>query len=173
MDRDNLENDLRDATSSLLNMAREQCYNPISDNCLYILNEIPAIPAPDFSAERKRRNRINKRKPPVPLAELIPELENLYDNLHDVNLYIYKTNSRLTVVDIRYYLKTSLDEEHRENVKKSPMLHCKVSIPPYAKDQAKFDIHWELGGLRHRWRLFWWRRSTKRELKETESKARK
>ncbi len=44
------------------------------------------------------------------------------------------------------------------------MLHSKVSTPPYASGltnttKKKFDIHWELGGIRHQWNLFWyWRR---------------
>lgn len=39
------------------------------------------------------------------------------------------------------------------------MLHCKISIPPYVKKDKikKFDINWELGGLRYKWNMFRWK----------------
>jgi hypothetical protein len=35
------------------------------------------------------------------------------------------------------------------------MLHCKVGLPHYRKnDNEKFDVNWELGGIRHEWNIF-------------------
>lgn len=35
------------------------------------------------------------------------------------------------------------------------MLHCKVGLPNYRRnDTDKFDINWELGGIRHEWNSF-------------------
>ena len=43
------------------------------------------------------------------------------------------------------------------------MLHCKVSIPPYRankpnayKKERRFDINWELGGIKHEWNKLLW-----------------
>ena len=41
------------------------------------------------------------------------------------------------------------------------MLHCKVTHPSYIKElpnstklEKKFDVNWELGGIRHEWKSF-------------------
>jgi len=42
------------------------------------------------------------------------------------------------------------------------MFHCKVAIPPYQKNKSeKYDVNWELGGVRHEWKMFWARRNKK------------
>ena len=72
---------------------------------------------------------------------------NLYDDLFDINLHIYKTTSELTIVEVRYYLKSSIDEEYRQEVLHNPpMLHCKIAFPSWfsAEEKEKFDINWEL-----------------------------
>ena len=86
------------------------------------------------------------------------ELMLLYDDLYDVNLYIYKALKDKTIIDIRYFLKSSLDKDYLEKVKdKKPMLHCKIVQPPYIhyKSKEKFDVNWDLGGMRYYWNLFW------------------
>ena len=50
-----------------------------------------------------------------------------------------------TIVDIRYFPKSSLDENVLKKVKdKEPMLHCKVPAPYYSTfSDLKFDINWQ------------------------------
>lgn len=159
MSKENLEKDLKDATSKLLELARESAWNTISDECLYIISETRDDIADDFFTLKKIRKQENEKKTPVPLRQIITELENFYDDLYDVNLFIYRSLPNTTIVEIQYYPKSTLDMEFYEKVRgNSPMLHCKVALPPYRKDNnPKFDINWELGGFRHRWNLFWWR----------------
>ncbi len=47
--------------------------------------------------------------------------------------------------DIRYYLKSSLEEHYREQViHHPPMIHSKVANPPWLSEKKeKFDINWE------------------------------
>lgn len=97
------------------------------------------------------------KKDPVTLIELMPRLQSLYDNLYDINLHIYRATKGMTVIDFRYYLKSSLDVDYRPNVLHNPpMLHCKVSFPPWLPDKKeKFDINWEHYEGLNRLRLFW------------------
>ena len=163
MTRETIIADVQKATASLLEMARDQTWNNISDNCVYILSEIEPNAAGNFIEARKLRKRNNKRKQPETLKAISAELDRLYDNLYDVNLHIYKALPEHTIIEVQYFPKSALEPDYREIVKDlAPMLHCKVAIPPYASDTKKpFDIHWELGGMRHQWKLFWWRKRMK------------
>ncbi len=52
------------------------------------------------------------------------------------------------------------------------MLHCKIGLPNYrTNDTDKFDINWELGGIRHDWNSFlgkvrFWIWEYKREMRK-------
>jgi hypothetical protein len=154
MNQDTLHKDLTNATESLLVLARSLSFNFISNNCLYILSEIPNGIL-DSVAQRKLRNSQNRRKQPVDLIQLLPELKVLYPTLHDINLIIYKANSRHTIIDIRYYSRNSLEPEYRKTVENNPpFLVSKVAMPPYHEDGQKIDINWETENFKYHWNMF-------------------
>ena len=173
MTKENLHSDLAEATEKLLGMARDHSWNTISNNCLYIISEIKDSNGKNFLEQRKIRKKVNRNKKPKPLQVLVSELEGIYENLYDVNLYVFHSTSKQTVVEIQYYPKSSLDKDYLEKVNgNDPMLYCKVAIPPYSNDdKSKFDINWELGGLHHEWKMYWWRKRTKRELNKRKTDA--
>lgn len=144
----------------LLDMARGLTANHISDNCEFILSEISDLPI-DAHERRKVIKQQNEAKRPVPLSALMPALCQLYPNLHDVNLFIYHATCDRTIIDIRYYPRTSLSKVHRQQVAANPpMLHCKVATPPWlslATKTRKFDINWERRIGRAKWKMFWFR----------------
>jgi hypothetical protein len=146
-------------------MARDSSFNNISDNCKFIISEIKHSDK-NFFERNKIRKTDNDKKIPKPLADIILELEILYPNLYDVNLYIYKAKKDSTIIEIQYYPRTALDIDYQKiTANQEPLLQCKVSVPPYATDSGeKFDINWELGTLRHKWKLFWWKRNIKKYL---------
>ncbi len=76
--------------------------------------------------------------------------------MYDINLYIYKSKKESTIIEIQYYLKSSLESDFYKTVKNNEsMLHSKIKLPNYRKnDTYKFDINWELGGIRHEWNSF-------------------
>jgi hypothetical protein len=150
-----IQQEIEEAIPKLLGMARELAWNKISDNCKFILTEIKDS-SNNFHTMRSLIKNENDRKYPAKLQELIPALQQLYSNIHDINLYIYKTKRTLTTIDIRYYLKSSLDDEYRQKVfKDPPMLHLKVAIPPWvAGKKEKFNINWEHHPWMTKWRLF-------------------
>lgn len=173
MTKENLHSDLAEATDKLLGMAREHSWNTISNNCLYIISEIKDSNGNNLFEQRKIRKKVNHDKEPKRLDTVVTALEGIYENLYDVNLYVFKSTSKQTVVEIQFYPKSSLEKDYLEKVKDNdPMLHCKVAIPPYSnEDKSKFDINWELGGPRHEWKMFWWRKRTKRELNKRKTVA--
>jgi hypothetical protein len=154
MTKETLFTDLSKASNSLLQLAREVSFNTISDNCLYIISEIPNALI-DVETKRRINNRKNRIKKPVELNEATADIEILYPVLHDINLVIYKPKKNLTIIDIRYFSRNSLDLEYRKLVENNPpMLHSKVAFPPYHNDGEKVDINWETGNLRHHWNMF-------------------
>ncbi|MBL7724163.1 MAG: hypothetical protein JNK27_08430 [Chitinophagaceae bacterium] len=164
MTSNTLQKELEIAFPRLLDVARELAWNNISDNCKFILTEIKDS-SENFHLLRQMRKKENDRKIPVTLIELMSTLHNLYDNLYDINLHIYRAKKYLTVIDIRYYPKSALDEVYRYKVLHNPpMLHCKVTQPPWLTDKMeKFDINWEHKQWLINWNLFWMGRKLKRK----------
>jgi hypothetical protein len=156
MTKDTLHKEIEEAIPKLIDLGRELSWNKISDNCKFILTEIKDSQE-DFHVQRILRKKENDKKVPVTFSEIMPVLQNFYDNFYDINLHIYRADKRLTIVDIRYYPKSSLDQEYRQKIiDNPPMLHCKVATPPWLSDKkGKFDINWERKQLLIRWNLFW------------------
>ncbi|MBQ4804529.1 hypothetical protein J8L88_16835 [Aquimarina sp. MMG015] len=149
--KNNLVLNLKEATSTLLEMVRSSCWNEISDNTVYIISEI----GKDLQ-NRTERKKENNGKEPKSLNEITTELKTIYENLYDINLHIYKSKKKKTIIEIQYYPKSSLELDFYETVRDDePMLHCKIGIPSYRKnDSEQFDVNWELGGIRHEWNSF-------------------
>ena len=166
MKKENIYKDLTDATKSLLNLARDCSYNVISDNCLYIISEIKNSDK-NFRERNKIRIKENSLKTPKPLADILPTLDELYPNFYDVNLYVYRACKQVTIIEIQYYPRSSLNFEYRQQTQSQlTMLHCKVSNPPYySAKKEKFDINWEFEPLNHRWKMFWLMLKTNKILK--------
>ena len=162
MKKAELENKISEATSSLIDMATDICWNKISRNCEYIMSEIDESIGKNYFERAKIRKKINDKKSPKSLNKIVTELTAIYENLYDINLYIYKSLSNKTIIEIRYFLKTSHTAEFYPTIiNNEPMLHCKVARPSYAtkppnsnKPEKKFDVNWELGGIRHELNMF-------------------
>jgi hypothetical protein len=159
------EESLASIHASLLRMAKEIAYNNISDNCTFILNEIKNSDTNSFEGVRIRIKENNKQTK-VDFEEVVKQLLKIYPNLHDINFYIHKSTKHLTVIDVRYYLKSSLGEEFEEKEKhNAPMIHCKISIPPYqSEEKEKFDINWEHQTIRTRWKSYWAKKRFENEI---------
>ncbi|MDH7447818.1 hypothetical protein [Aquimarina sp. 2201CG14-23] len=157
MKKTELENKISDATSSLIDMATDICWNKISRNCEYIMSEIDETVGENYFERAKIRKRVNDKKSPKSLSEIVAELTVIYENLYDINLYIYKSLPNKTIIEIRYFLKTSHTADfYPKIINNEPMLHCKVARPFYVtkslnsnEPEKKFDVNWELGGIRH------------------------
>lgn len=161
MTKDTLQKEIEEAIPKLLDIARELSWNKISDNYKFILSEIKDNKE-NYHVQRVLIKKENDKKVPVTFSEIIGALQNLYDNLYDINLHIYKADKHLTVVDIRCYPKSSLDPFYRQKaINNPPTLHCKVAQPPWLTDKkGKFDINWEHKQWLIKWKLFWMGKKT-------------
>jgi hypothetical protein len=159
-----LQNQIEEAIPVLLNIAKELTWNKFSDNYKFILTEIKNNEE-NFHIQRRLAKKENDLKIPVTLQELLPTLENLYDDFYDINLQIYKATKDLTTIDFRYYPRSSLDTDFRQKaLHNQPMFHCKVSMPPWLTDKKeKFDINWEHREVLTKWKLFWTRLKLKNQ----------
>lgn len=166
MKKDILYAEISDAVQRLLKLACDSSYNFISDNCYFIISEIKHIDKCLFE-QNKICKTLNDKKTPKSLIDIVVELEKLYTNLYDVNLYIYKASKYSTIIEIQYFPRSSLELEYQTaSATKETMLHCKVAIPAYVSDtKEKFDINWPLGPINHKWKMFWWQWKANRYLK--------
>ena len=156
MTSETLEKEIREAIPRLFETARSLTRNKICDNYKFILTEIKDT-SENFHEQRRINKQVNDKKVPMLLTELIPTLNELYNNFYDINLHIYKATRNLTIIDFRYYPKSSLNQDFRAKVLDNPpMLHCKVSYPPWLSDKKeKFDINWEHYEGLNKVRLLW------------------
>jgi hypothetical protein len=149
---------IQDAAPQLLTLGRSLSWNAIPNHCLFILSEITDEPT---NAHQRRRltKHLNDAKQPLPLADLVPALHQLHGKVHDINLFIYRATREATVIDIRYYPRSSLASAYRAQVAAlPPMLHVKVATPPWltqAQPFSKFDINWERRVTWPRLRTWW------------------
>jgi hypothetical protein len=88
MTKQTFHKETEEAVLQLLDMAIELSWNKISDNCRFILTEIKDSQE-NFHVQRVLRKRENDRKVPKTLEELMPVLQQLYDNFYEINLHIY------------------------------------------------------------------------------------
>ncbi|TPG58952.1 hypothetical protein [Hymenobacter nivis] len=146
------------AVPQLLKPRRSLTWNDISDHCLFVLSEITDEPT-DAHQRRRQTKRLNDAKQPLPLADLAPALHQLRGNVHDLNLYIYRATRGVTIVDVRYYPRSSLAPAYRaQDAELPPLLHVKVATLPWvalAQRQPKFDVNWERQVTRTWWRMRW------------------
>jgi hypothetical protein len=157
--KNTLAKDIHYAILKLLEMARERCWNDISDNCEFIISEIKNSNNANSFIERIERNERNNKKYSKSFDWMIKELEEMYANLYDINLQIYNASKNKTIIEVSYYPKSALILDYLEKVKANePTLHCQLLTPPYVNSDKKkaYDINWHLGGFVHHWRIYWW-----------------
>ncbi|GAA3771439.1 hypothetical protein [Flavobacterium ginsengiterrae] len=166
----NIEEEIKNLTTLLFQLADHCCWNTLSKNVVFIISNISDVESEIFPKQRDLRNKQNKNKTPKSFEEAIADLKEIYDSIYDINLYVYKSEKRKTILDIRYFLKSNLDPDFLKTVAdNSPLLHSKIAHPPYLRKNEKFDINWELGGTRHHWKTFW-RKMEFRKLSQTKYK---
>lgn len=87
----------------------------------------------------------------------MPELLALYWNFYDINLEIDKALKNTTIIDFRYYPKSSINKNYLPKVLHiNPTLHCKVAIPWWlGEKKEKFDINWQHNQWTIKWKMFW------------------
>jgi hypothetical protein len=88
MKKESIYTEISNAVQRLLKLARDSSFNDISDDCMFIISEIKHSDK-NFFEQYKIRKLINDKKTPKILTDMIGELESLYANLYDVNLYVY------------------------------------------------------------------------------------
>jgi hypothetical protein len=163
MKSDTIKIDILNASNSLLTIARDLTHNSISDNFVFIIRIVDKDfnKISSFYERNKLRNIINNSKPVLTIDNATKELENIFDQIHEINLYIYKSENIKTIIEI----EVTIFDKSISPKKEIPQLHCKVPIPPYASQtNEKFDINWQLETFGSKWKMFWWKQKTKREL---------
>lgn len=142
--KENLYNQIKEATKELLEMAKERSWNKISNDVSYVI-------------KKGKSERMN-------LDSAIKQLKSEFENIYLIELYVFKAEKKETIVEIKILEKSELDFEYRKTaINESPTLHCKVAIPPYIglEEKGKFDINWQWETFEYKWKMFLWRRKIK------------
>ncbi|MDQ0781490.1 hypothetical protein QF044_001344 [Chryseobacterium sp. W4I1] len=162
-----LEENIQNMAARLIKLAEEQCWNKISHQLTFIVSDFNEF-GEDFRERRQLRNKINRYKTPLPLDAVIKIVKKEYQDLYDINLYIFKALQKQTIIEIQYYRKSNMEPDEYEKIKDyPPMLHAKIRQPGYSLEGETFDINWESGGgLRHYWKSFLYEFKYRRMMKE-------
>lgn len=154
---DILIQNLRNLTNDVLRLGERHTWNKIPAQCKYILSEIKPSSFSDLEAQREFYKKENLKKTPSDLASIVPKLEGYYDQIYDINMEIFRVVKDYTIIDIRYFLKTSVDTEYYKKIEQNtPMYHAEMTIPPYILDASKqkFDVNWQFNKLKYLWNMF-------------------
>ncbi|MCW3162177.1 hypothetical protein [Chryseobacterium oryctis] len=143
MDFQELKTELNIAITNLFLIAKDYTFNNYSSNLKFIISEIRNNELNSF--EQAKIGVIeNEKKIPIQYDDAVKELINYYDEIYDINLYIYKSTLKETIIDIKYFLKTSLDLEYRKIIiNEKAMIHSKINLPMNYRENEKFDINWK------------------------------
>ena len=174
--KENLNRQIKEATNTLLEMAKEHSWNKISSNVRYVIKKVKTeiTEGENLFQTNRIRKRLLSLKERLNLESAIKQLKSEFENIYLIELYIFKASKKETIVEIEILEKSELDAEYRKTVlNDSPMLHCKVAIPPYIglEKKDKFDINWQLETIEYKWKIFWWRRKMKKEIKREPSRG--
>lgn len=155
MSKENLREEIETCIVNLQRLATITCWNKISSNVVFIVSDFNEFEGRNFFEQGKSRNRVNKYKTKLSLDSAIEVLDKEYSDLYDVTLYIFKASQKETVIEIQYYRKSNFESDYFAVVKDNPpIFHSKISKTYYANNHSKFDINWELGGVRYFWNHF-------------------
>jgi hypothetical protein len=154
--RDIIKRVIKQSTLDLYKIIEKECWNNISTNTLYFISEIKHPVDGDIVEYRKNDLKKNQKKKPLSLNKVVEHFKEFYDDCYDINLHVFKSRKNVTIIDVKYFLKTSLDSSAYFDVKdRAPMVHAKFILPPYrANDYEKHDVNWQLGGFTHFWRKY-------------------
>ena len=96
-----LREEINAATHSLLQIARESCYNSISDNVQYVLQIADQkLENGNFYQQFKLKKKLIQSSPRLQSEALLNQLYSIYDQIHQMDLYIHKAEKRLTLVEV-------------------------------------------------------------------------
>ncbi|MCS4303990.1 hypothetical protein [Chryseobacterium sp. BIGb0232] len=155
MNKDSLKDNIEICIVNLQRLAKMNCWNKISPDFVFIVSDFNEFERLNFFEQRKARNKINKHKDVLGLDSVIEILSKEYHDLYDITLYIFKAGRKETIIEIQYYRKSNFEPDYFAIVKKEPpMFHSKISLPNYVVKGRKFDVNWELGGVRDSWNYF-------------------
>lgn len=167
-----LQQEIQQLIPLLLEMAGERTYNTIHPHCQFIMRNTKVDAEVNIHQRRKMIIKENRLKTPVPLDKIIPDLEAMQDDLYDVRLQVYRSNASSTIIEIGYFLRSSLEESYRRSVEGTPtMFHCAIELPPWLHDtNDRFDINWPFHHFRNSWKLFLYGLVLKKERRQSKNR---
>lgn len=85
----NIEEQIKNLTTQLLELAAVTCWNDISKNLVFILSNISEVKGDDFFTQIINRNEIIVVKHQKSFNEAITDLKEIYDLIDDARAYRY------------------------------------------------------------------------------------
>jgi hypothetical protein len=155
---ESIQDDIISSTISLLDLARKTCHSTINDHCLYILSEVNHD-ADNFHIARKIKKDTNDKKKSQKLETILPMLQDIFHDLHFIDLYIYHAKKECTIIEIEYGLisKNNFAQKDADGFN-YPYLHGKINILFWIfTKEEKFDINWQHKAWLIRWEVLKYR----------------
>ncbi|MFN7119346.1 MAG: hypothetical protein ACK4TA_21285 [Saprospiraceae bacterium] len=171
MTQQTLYQNLHALTDSLLDLARQYCWNTIAPKVRYIIRKVDTakIEGMDLWQRKQWENRILKNSPILSLEQAVKVLHQDWNNIYLIELYIFHAKKKETLVEIEVLEKSELEETYQETlINHIPTFHCKINMPLYLpfNSTERFDINWHLKNLDFHWRMFWFKRKMRKYFKQ-------
>ena len=169
---ENLEQQLKAFTPLVLKLARDHCWNKISDTVKYVIKRVPS----ELNESGKLldeldylRKKLLSSKEPQDLKSTVEQLKSYFSEILRIHLYVFKAKKNLTIIEVEVIENELSDTAYLQYVEVGkPQIFSYIISPPYTSqyEHRKFDVNWRLGTFDHKWMMFWGRRKLNRKLKE-------
>lgn len=103
MTHESVKENLEICVVNFIKLVEDQCWNTISPHLTFIISDFNEFDGENFPEIEKLRNKANSSKRPGTLEEITEVLNNEFQDLYDVNVYIFKALKKNTIIEIQYY----------------------------------------------------------------------
>ncbi len=158
-----------ESTKKLIEFTQSSVTDSISENVEYLIE-----PNCRETSEHLNKQELNKLMELNRLEGKLfnsKEVNNLLLDSGQVPLWIntevFRSTKKKTTVKLICSSRFRDEKDLNHNVDEFPPFHPLVHLPPWRKDNEKFNINWKHQTLKRKWFALTWKRRYKKELKKT------
>lgn len=169
MDKQEFQHRLEESTKKLIEFTESLVYNSISDKIEFLIepNSREISNHLDIT-EQQSLQKLNQLKDKLfDQTEVINHLYNSGKVPLWINTEVYLSKKHKTTIKLICSRRLRDDNDLNHKADAFPPFHITVPLPPWRKQDEKFNINWKRQKLKKLWYTITWKWKYRRELKKT------
>lgn len=158
---------LEASTKKLLEFTQAMVTNEISEDVVYLIEPNRREASPHLNVnELKKLKKLNRIEGKLFNSSEVASL--LYDSQKVplwINGEVHRSSSKKTIVILICSRRYRHEKELNYKVDKYPPFHLLVPLPPWHKENEKFNVNWKFQVLKRKWHALIWKWKNRKETK--------